>query len=159
VTFIDIIFIAIIILLAVKGAISGVISELFSLLSFIGALICSSIYYSYGAEFLTDHLGPSGKWNNYLGFILIFLVVFIIIRLIGYIIKKFVNQLHLQNFDHTLGFVAGLIEGLFLVFFIYYLIISQPVIPPEQIFKNSLGVKYIETYLPLILDYMPSIKG
>lgn len=122
----DVIAIAIILFLGIKGIINGFVKELFGLFGLVGGIYFASRYAQKVGDLVDANLLQlDNKSSLYLiGFIVILIGFWIICLILGYIFAKLINLSGLGGVDRILGFIAG--SGkFFLIFSIIIAIISN----------------------------------
>lgn len=80
----------------------------------LAALIASSILAVRFSEPLAPLFGKDGSWNRYAAMLAIYLAASLVIWLAFRMLRKLVDRLRLQDFDHHVGGAIGLIKGLLL---------------------------------------------
>ena len=151
---IDIIYIVIILIVGIGGFKKGFFSQIITIVGIIAALFLAYFFNDDLSPYVADIIG-NHSFVNIVSFILIFVVVIIIALLINHIFKTTVNNLGSEGVDKILGFLFGLVQGLFICVALTALLVIQPIINPEVIFNKSiLGSKLIEV-LPTIERLLP----
>ena len=93
--------------------------------------------------------------TNFKHFFRTFLALFILsslgIRILHSIISGILNNDTISSLDHALGFFLGLVKALALVILIIVLLLLQRFFSVENMFSESLIVKYL---LPLISTFI-----
>lgn len=120
--FLDILFLAIVILSTLFGVIKGFIRELFSLAFFIIALILSFLYYADVGMIYGKYL--SKNIADFAGFVTIFVVVLAAGTLVTYFIKKIFVLGPLKTIDRIFGGVFGLVRGVSIAALIVFIMIA-----------------------------------
>jgi membrane protein required for colicin V production len=144
---VDIIFVVLIALLAIRCATRGFIKELVSTVGLILGFLVALLLYSSGGAFIREKFMPTMPIvPEILAFIALFLIVFIIIKIIGAILKGIIEGIHLGGADKFLGIVLGLVEGLIVVSLVLFVINIQPLFDAQ---KFLLGSKFAEILLPI----------
>ncbi|ACZ11614.1 CvpA family protein [Sulfurospirillum deleyianum] len=113
----DLIALALVLILGIKGIINGFIKEVFGLLGIIGGIFFASRYASEAGELIHAHLFAFGnKASLYLfGFIAVLILFWISALLLGYLLSHIINLSGLGIIDKLLGFAVGSMK-IFLVF-------------------------------------------
>ena len=135
-TLLDIIFIAIILLLAIHGSVTGFIKEFFSKVAIIVGILLAVIFYDQLSPYLLDYI-KSDFVTKILSFLLIFILVYLIVKLIQHFVGNLFDGEILQGLDRVLGFFLGALEGLLIVCIILILFYAQPWFEIDSIFKGS----------------------
>lgn len=145
-TFIDWVFLAIVILLAARCFVRGFIEELLSVAAIAGGFVAALFLYRKGGELIRTQLKIE-SFPEVLAFIAIFLVAFLIVKLIEHMIREGLEATNLENTDRVLGLFLGAVEGMILVSLILVALQLQPLFDADKLLKNSFFAK---TLLPLI---------
>jgi len=146
---VDFVFAGLILILTVRCAIRGFISEIISMAAVSLGLLASLFFFRKGGEFLRERYMQSyNKLADVAAFILLFLIVFILVKIIGRILKDIIEGVHLGKADRFLGLIFGFIEGLIIVSAAIFIINIQPLFDPQIVLHNSFFAGII---LPLII--------
>ncbi|MBN2049631.1 MAG: CvpA family protein [Spirochaetales bacterium] len=133
---IDIIFIVIIIIAAVRCAFRGFVTEVLSvaavILGILGAIFLSGLV----AGYIDEHFGLA-KWSNIVAFLLLFLVIYIIIKGIERGLDRFLERVQLEKLDKSLGLFFGLLEGIIIVGLVIFIMMIQPIFDVERVLTES----------------------
>lgn len=133
---IDIIFIIIIIIAALRCAFRGFITEIMSvaaiILGILGAIFLSGLV----AGYIDEYFGLA-RWSNIVAFLVLFLVIYIVVKLLERGIDRFLEQIHLEKLDKALGLFLGLFEGIILVGLIIFIMLIQPVFDAQNVLTES----------------------
>jgi membrane protein required for colicin V production len=147
---IDIIFAALILILAIRCALRGFVGELLSMASVVLGFLTAVLFYQRGGAFVrTKVLTEVRVLPEILAFIALFLIVFIIIRVLESILQDIIERISLGGVDRFLGLIFGLLEGLVVVALILVVLTIQPLFDAEGILRGSI---FAELLLPLIGD-------
>lgn len=105
----DIIIIAFVLILGIKGVINGFVREIFGLLGLIGGIVVASRYAEFSGNLISQNVyliaDDSGRF--FAGFLVTLLVVWIVCILLGKIFAKLINLSGLGFIDRILGFLVG----------------------------------------------------
>ena len=109
VTWFDIIVIALVLILGVKGIINGLIKEAFGLIGLIGGLVVASRFSDVAESFISKNIykfeNPS--FLQFVAFIGLWLVFWLVCLLVGKFLSKMVSVSGLGFLDRLGGFVMG----------------------------------------------------
>ena len=119
--YIDVILIAPVVFLCIKGLLSGFINQIAGLLGLVLGFYISLEFYSQAADFITEYY--QSDYNHIIAFILLFVAVYITVTLIGKLITKATKALALSPLNRLLGLVLGAMKGA-IVLVILLLILS-----------------------------------
>lgn len=121
----DLILVALVLLLGIKGLINGFIKEIFGIIGLIGGVIVASRYASDVGEFVSKNIfAIQESFWFHLGFLVTLVGFWLICLGLGYLFNKLLNMSGLGFFDKILGFIVGSAK-IFLVFAIFVFIISR----------------------------------
>ncbi|MDR3336501.1 MAG: CvpA family protein [Treponema sp.] len=146
---IDIVFILLILLFAVRGALKGFIEEVTAMASVVLALGAAFFFHRKGAEFLIEKYFPGGKvLPGILAFLGLFVIVFVAVKLLGFLLRDISSRISLLDTgDHLLGFLFGILEGVVLVSLLLWIMTIQPFLDAAPVLEHSI---FAEILLPFI---------
>jgi len=154
---IDIIFIVVILILGFTGLKKGFFTQIVTILGIIIGLFV--------AYFFSDDLSPLiskiigiREWNNLIAFIIILAVIILFSQLLNKAVKESLNQIGAEGLDKILGFIFGLVQGLFICIGLTTLITIQPFFDPEPIFRDSTLGSWILSVLPQLEKLLPNAQ-
>lgn len=109
VTWFDIIVIALVLMLGVKGIINGLIKETFGLIGLIGGLVVASRFSDVAEGFISKNIYKfeNASLLQFVAFIGLWLVFWLICLLVGKFLSKIVSVSGLGFLDRLGGFVMG----------------------------------------------------
>jgi len=113
----DIIFIAIIGLLAVRGVFRGFVEEIMSMASLILGVLAAVFLYHPVGKLIGSYL-PNSVFPDVIGFLVVFLVTYLLVKILEKIFQDIMENVNLEGLDRALGFLLGIVEGLLVVCFI-----------------------------------------
>ena len=147
-TGIDIVFMVIIAVCALRCAARGFISELLSMAALIFGIVASLLFFRQGAALVRNWFMPEVKVvPEIIAFIAIFLIIYIIVKIIEVTVKSIIEGIQLGGLDHLLGFLFGCVEGIVIVCLFIFLISIQPFFDSNAVLERSFLAKIL---LPLI---------
>lgn len=155
---IDIIFIVLIFILVLRGALRGFVREVMSMASVVLGLLAALLFYKPGAAFVrTKILEDVEVLPELIAFVSLMIIVFIVIKILERIIQDIISRITLLGgIDHSLGLVLGFLEGLLLVSLILFVLSIQPLFNPESLLENSFFAKLLN---PLIGEIRLPVLG
>ncbi len=103
----DIIVLALVLFLGIKGVLRGFVSEVAGFLATVGGVFVASRFGKMAAEFLTSFLSMNSTTSTIVGFIVVFGLFWMLTIVCGGFIKKALEALGLQSFDKVLGFIVS----------------------------------------------------
>ncbi|WP_169784670.1 CvpA family protein [Campylobacter curvus] len=109
VTWFDIIVIALVLILGIKGILNGLIKEVFGLIGLIGGLIVASRFSDVAENFISSNIYKfeNASMLQFVGFIGLWIVFWIVCLLIGKFLSKIIALSGLGFLDRFGGFLAG----------------------------------------------------
>ena len=142
ISLLDLISIALIILLGIKGIFRGFIKEVFGLVGIIGGIYVASRYAEAAGAFI-DHnfLNLQNKGSLYLiGFIAVLIAFWLFAVMIGFLLGKLVHASGLGPVNMILGFFVGAVKVFLIFSVIVYVFSSIGVfrVSVDNIFKGSM---------------------
>jgi membrane protein required for colicin V production len=146
VSLLDLISIALILFLGIKGFFRGFMKETFGLIGIIGGIYIASRYAQPLGEYLdTSFLHLQNKGSLYLiGFIAALLGFWMVAAMVGALLGKLVSSSGLGLVDKILGFAVGGAKVFLIFSVIIYVLTSIPVFKStiENVFKGSMMYPY-----------------
>jgi len=135
---IDIVFLIIIAIFALRCALRGLVGELMSMAALVLGLLAAIFFFRKTAELIRGKFIPDVKaLPEIVAFIAVFIAVFAVIKILETILKDIIERIQLGGADRFLGFLLGVAEGLVIVCLIQFLIIVQPFVEPSLILEDS----------------------
>ncbi|MFI3256801.1 MAG: CvpA family protein [Spirochaetales bacterium] len=123
--FLDIIFILIIFIIAIHGAVSGFVKEFFSKAAIVLGVFVAVMFYAKLSPYLNRYI-ESEFLSQILSFLLIFILIYLVVRLIQHFVGNFFSGDILTGLDRVLGFFFGAAEGLLIVCIVLIICYAQP---------------------------------
>ncbi|MBO5064178.1 MAG: CvpA family protein [Campylobacter sp.] len=141
ITWFDIIVIAVVVILGIKGVINGLIKEVFGLIGIIGGVIIASRNANLVGEQISLYLYElSDSAEFFFGFLLALLLFWFVCLLLGNLLSKMLKMSGLGFVDRLLGFFVGAAK-IFLVLAILVAIVSKISILNQKISPYFEGSK------------------
>ena len=156
VTSVDVIIVVLVVLSAIFGFSRGLIKELISLLSWIGAFILAIFVSPKLANWL-DPLWAGETMRLIFSFATIFVGVLIVSSFIQFVIGRFLNLVGLGGLDRFLGLVFGLARGL--VISTILLVLLRELLPANTWSLNSKISHHLLVYEDLVVDLFGVAKS
>ena len=149
----DLIFLGIIVISVIFALMRGGISEILSLSSWFIALW---LMHKYGN--IINHLIPQSISNTLIRSILVYVAIFILVAIGISIIKKLfskiISSLNLGGLNYLLGFIFGMIRGIFICAIIV-IVIEMLNLDYTHSWKNAKSYPIIYPTVKLILNAIP----
>jgi len=144
----DVVFMVIIAISALRCAARGFISEILSMAALIFGLLVSLLLFRQGAVLVRAWFMPDIKVvPEIIAFIAFFLIVYITVKIIEMTLKSIIEGIRLGSLDHLLGFLFGFVEGLIIVCLLLFLITIQPFFNADSMLEDSFLARML---LPII---------
>ena len=141
ITWFDIIVIAVVVILGIKGVINGLIKEIFGLIGIIGGVIVASRNANLVGEQISLYLYQlSDSAEFFFGFLLTLLIFWFVCLLLGNLLSKMLKMSGLGFVDRLLGFFVGAAK-IFLVLAILFAIVSKISVLNQKISPYFQGSK------------------
>jgi membrane protein required for colicin V production len=145
---IDIIFIALILIMVIRGGLRGFVEELMSMAAVVLGLGGAFFFYSRGGVYIREKfMGDTPVLPEVLAFVILFLIVFLAIKLLEYVLRDIIDRINLDGADHFLGLLFGIVEGVILVALILLVISIQPLFDPAPLLENSVFARYLMPFI------------
>jgi membrane protein required for colicin V production len=144
---IDIVFLVLIVVLAIRGAIRGFVTEIGSVAALVVGLGGAILFYKPLAALIGRLFGIS-MWNPLIAFLILFLVLYLLIKLLEHLLHAVFDKLDLERLDRAIGFFLGLAEGLLAVCVLLFLLNWQPLFDARKLLEHSLFARVLSPILP-----------
>jgi len=160
ISLLDLISLALIAFLGVKGIFRGFVKETFGLIGIIGGIYVASRFAQSVGEYLDTNLFHLQNKNSLylIGFIATLIAFWLLAVLVGSAIGKLVNSSGLGIVDRILGFFVGGAKVFMIFSVIIYVLHSIPIFNAsiDNIFKGSMMYPYFESMGAKIVQFDPS---
>jgi membrane protein required for colicin V production len=145
---IDIIFLIIIAIFALRCALRGIVGEIMSIAALILGILAAIFFFRKTAELIRGKFIPDVKaLPEIVAFIAVFIIVFAVIKILEIILKDIIERIRLGGPDRFLGFFLGIAEGLVIVCLLLFLITIQPFVEPDLLLEGSLFADKLMPYI------------
>lgn len=154
--YLDIFFVAVFVLGAIKGYVKGLIVEVFSFLAFfIGLFMAIELTIPISSLLFRD----SGFFQviTVLVFMGLFLVIVVLINLTGRFIKKAVNIVFLGLVDNVLGSIAAIFKWTFILSVMIWVFGSVGFTLPKNLTEGSFCYSYVQFMGPEVFDWLSRV--
>ena len=156
---IDIVFLILIAIFALRCALRGIVGELMSMAALVLGILSAIFFFRKTAELIRGKFIPDVKaLPEIVAFIGVFIIVFAAIKILETILKDIIERIQLGGPDRFLGFFLGVAEGLVIVCLLLFLILVQPFVEPDLILEGSL---FADKLMPYIIgtrkEFMESV--
>ncbi len=144
---IDIVFLVLIVVLVIRGAIRGFVTEVGSVAALVIGFGGAILFYKPLAALIGRLFGVS-MWNPLIAFLVLFLVLYLVIKLLEHLLHAMFDKLNLERLDRAIGFFFGLAEGLLAVCVLLFLLNWQPLFDARKLLEHSLFARVLSPILP-----------
>jgi membrane protein required for colicin V production len=149
IAFIDLVFLVVLGIFAIRGYVRGFVTELFSWAALAVGIIAAVFLYQNGAAFIRDKIALKAKYiPEILAFVAIFLIVFILFKMIEKVLKDIITGVKINGVDKLLGVIFGVVEGIAVIALALFVLSVQPLFSPDRILSESF---FAELILPLVV--------
>ena len=146
---IDVVFMVIIAISALRCAARGFISELLSMAALIFGLLAALLLFRQGGALVRAWFMPDVRVvPEIIAFIAFFLIIYITAKIIEMTLKSIIEGIRLGGLDHLLGFLFGFVEGIIIVCLLLFLITIQPFFNADSMLEDSFLARIL---LPIII--------
>jgi membrane protein required for colicin V production len=138
---IDIVLGVIILILALRACLNGIVTEAFGMAAIVLGLLFAFLFYEKCGILLVEKFPILSKVKfapSVAGFAVLFLLVFIVVKILTAILRDIINRIKLSGIDHALGFIFGAAEGLVLTMLVIFIISVQPLFNPGKVLDKSI---------------------
>jgi membrane protein required for colicin V production len=152
-TFIDILFLFLLIYFVFQGFKKGVIMELTTMVAIIIAMI-ASLKLTYVT---LEWFGLKGKsaWIPYFTYIIVFVCFYILIYVVGKQLHNLINTLNLNIFNRIAGAALGACKIILIFSFLIWLTQQIDVIP-ANLKGKSITYRYMKDVAPAVISFVSS---
>lgn len=158
----DVVFLIILIISLIKGAMQGIVLALFSFIGWLAGLAAALKLSSVVAVYLQEHSSISGRWLPILSFILVFIVVILLVRLAAKALEG-VLKMALLGWVNRLGgaLLYAMIQTVIFCVVLYY--IDRMGLLSNDTKSNSFFYNIAASMAPVVIDIIggiiPAIKN
>jgi len=126
INYFDVVVIALILMLGLKGLLRGFVKEVFALLGLVLGVYIASRNANFTGELISSNIIPMEGENTMMlvGFVVTLIVVWTIAYILGSVVSKIFSASGLGVFDKFLGFIFGA-SKVFIIFAIIIFAVSQ----------------------------------
>ena len=140
----DIILILVIIISTLVSAFTGIVKILFSAAAFVLGILAAVIFNSRVSAYFSV-LAPLGA--KIAAFIIIFIIVFLAVKILQSIVSGLFAGEILKGLDRALGFLFGIVQGIFFAAVILFALKTQTFIDVSNLLAASYFYHIFETLI------------
>lgn len=144
--FLDVVFMALILVCAIQAAVNGFIKEFFGKAAFMLGIFVAVMLYAKLTPYINRYI-KSTFVSQILAFLLIFILIYLIVRLVQQLVGSFFSGDILSGLDRALGFFFGVAEGLLLISVVLVILYAQPWFDIGPLVKGSFFHRMLEALL------------
>ncbi|MDR1230440.1 MAG: CvpA family protein [Spirochaetaceae bacterium] len=134
----------IILLIAIRASLRGLVEEVAGTASVVLGLLLSAMFFDEGAAFIRERGIVTMKIiPEVIAFTAIFIMVFVAIKLLEGVLKDIVRRISLSAIDHLLGFFFGIAEALAVIMIVLVIINIQPLFDKNIVLDGSLFARML----------------
>jgi membrane protein required for colicin V production len=134
----------IILLVAIRASLRGLVEEVAGTASIVFGLLLSALFFDEGAAFIRNRgFVTMAVVPEMIAFAAIFIIVFVAVKLIESILKDIVRRISLSAIDHLLGFFFGIVEALVIIMVIMIIINVQPLFDKNAVLDGSIFARVL----------------
>jgi len=154
---IDIVFIVLILIFAIRCSLRGFVGELMSMASVVLGLLAAVLFHSNGGDFVRERFMPeAGVFPEIIAFAAIFLAVFLAIKFLELLLKDIIERIRLGGADRFLGLFFGIAQGIVVVGGILFVLSIQPLFDAQGLLSGSFFAQLI---LPRISEIEEGLRS
>ena len=134
----------IILLVAIRASLRGLVAEVAGTASFVFGLLLSALFFDEGAAFIRERgFVTMAIVPEMIAFAAIFITVFIAVKLVEGILKDIIQRISLSAIDHLLGFFFGIAEALVVIVVIIMIVNVQPLFDKSIVLDGSIFARFL----------------
>lgn len=150
----DIVFILIVAVLAVRGLMRGLIEEVGALFGLFAGFVLANRYLEQVSAFLGDYVSSPAA-AVVIAYLLIFIAAMLAVLVIVRIIKKILIVSVAKWLDYMAGAALGVAKGLLLCLLIY--IGFQFIAPDSDLLQGSVVAPHLSELLSRVEEFLPNL--
>ncbi len=133
-----------------RGGLSGIISQVASIISVIAGWYVSTRYFSYALPYFAKW----PEWQKPISMLAVFIVAFLAIKIIALFFQRFISFAHMKEFDRQMGALLGLVKGLIVCIVLTYIAVIACEKTKNAVVESQSG-KYITMVILKIEQLLP----
>lgn len=147
----DVVFLIILIISVIKGAMQGIVLALFSFIGWLAGLAAALKLSSVVAAYLQEHSNISGRWLPILSFVLVFIVVVLLVRLAAKALES-VLKMALLGWVNRLGgaILYAMIQTVIFCVILFY--IDKMGLLSQDTKRDSFVYSITASMAPVVID-------
>lgn len=154
---VDLIFIFVTAILAVRGLLRGFLGEIISLLATVGGVILSLRFADQGGRAILGFLPEiSDTVARAVAMVTIFVVVALLGAILGKLSKAFLSLASLTFLDRMLGVLAGVVKSVAILMVVFVLLSLSGPLVPKELKTESRAMALASSIWPYVAPYVIS---
>lgn len=146
----DIVVLLILIGMTFRGGLSGIISQIASILSIIAGWYVSTRYFSIAMPYFAKW----PEWQKPISILAIFIVSFLAVKIVSIFLQRFISLAHMKEFDRQMGALLGLVKGIVVCIVLTYIAVIASEKTKNAVVESESG-KYITMVILKIEELLP----
>ncbi len=147
----DIVFLVVIGVAALRAAIRGFVSEIMSFAAFILGLIAAILLYRPVSGLLREVITAS-PWVEIVSFLGVFVAAYLAVKIVERLLHSVLESLHLHQLDRVLGLFLGVMEGVLVVVLALLVLHWQTFVDVHDLLSESWFESVLYPLLPDLED-------
>ena len=143
----DMVYLALIGLLVLRGFLKGFTGEFFSIASLALGISAAALLFRQGAHFLRSNYLPAALLPEIFAFLIIFIAVFIMTKILERIVKDIIARLNLETLDKMLGIVLGLAESFAIIILSLFFLSIQHIFDHTPLVEHSIFAQLLMPFV------------
>ena len=152
-SFIDIVFLIIILFMGINATIKGFIHEFFTKTAFFLGLFIAALFFRKLAPFFDPYIKVQ-VLNLIISFVIIFIAVYLLVRILQQCVKGLLSGEIMNGLDHALGFLFGIAEGFVIICMVLVIFYAQPWFDAAGLLEKSFFHRLLQTVLSAPTEYL-----
>lgn len=152
---VDVVFLAVVLILAVVGAVNGFVNEVFGKAAFVVGAWAAVLFHKQLVPPIEQHMSFHAGAVA-IAFVAVFVVAFVVVKLVQLVARSVAQGYLFKDLDRALGFALGAVEGLAFVAVAIIVMRAQPFVDVTSILEDSLFAHSLE---PLLSAPLENLSG
>ena len=150
-TAVDVVFLAVVLIFAVIGAVNGFVNEVFGKAAFVVGVWAAVLFHKQLVPPIERQLGFHAGAVA-IAFAAVFVAAFVVVKLVQLVARSVAHGYLFGGLDRVLGFAFGAVEGLALVALAVVVMMAQTLFDVTSLLENSLIARLLEPLLSAPLE-------
>jgi membrane protein required for colicin V production len=150
---IDVLFLLLVAVGAIRGLFKGLIVAVFSLLAYIVGLAAAMKFSHLAAEKLQPYIPISARWMPFIAFLLVLIIVMLLVRWMAYLLQRVVEGLMLGWVNRLGGLLFYCILYITVYSVILFYLVKMQLVKPETL-HQSITYPFISVVAPKVIGWV-----